>query len=83
MGAQQVPDATPKIRVDKFLFPGNKAGTEASKKLADYIWSSEPMQELDVRDNKLQEGENRPNIPLPEKFHRGILQAVRNVSDAL
>ena len=28
------------------------------------------------------EGENGPNIPLQEKFHRGILRGPRNISDA-
>ena len=30
-----------------------------------------------------QEAKKRPNIPLQEKFHRGILRGVRNISGAL
>ena len=30
-----------------------------------------------------QEAKNRPNAPVPEKFHRWILMGVRNTSDAL
>jgi hypothetical protein len=30
-----------------------------------------------------QEAKNRPNIPLQEKFYRGILKGVRNISDTL
>ena len=28
-----------------------------------------------------QEAKNRPNIPLEEKFHRGILRGLRNIPD--
>ena len=27
-----------------------------------------------------EEAENRPNMPLQEKFHRGILRGLRNIS---
>ena len=29
----------------------------------------------------LQEAKSRPNIPLQEKFHRGILRGLRNISE--
>ena len=28
-----------------------------------------------------QEAKNEPNIPLQEKFHKGILRVLRNISD--
>ena len=31
---------------------------------------------------KPQEGETRPNVPLQEKFHRGVLRGLRNIPDA-
>jgi hypothetical protein len=30
-----------------------------------------------------QEGENGPNLPSVEKFHKAILKAVKNISDTL
>ena len=40
-------------------------------------------QEMDeaLKDIEDQEAKNRPNIPLKEKFHRALLEGVRNVSD--
>ena len=42
---------------------------------------AEPLQLDPAEFSKLQEGENWPNTPLQEKFHRGILRGLRNIPD--
>ena len=47
-------------------------------------WAKKKQERLEQeaeQEKKHEEAKNRPSIPSQEKFHRGILRGLRNISD--